>query len=210
MEDLPYWSSSGAKPENMKLKNINSIFRSFILVPLIASSMSMSAFTASISTAIQSASTVAAEELTVEQIALQVEREQDAVKAAKIDAYFEKREMPLAGHGAKFVAVAREHNLDWRLLPAIAVREQSGGKILPYNCPGKTKNYNAFGWASGKICFTSFDKAIETVGYKLATLSYYKGKDVEGILKTYNPPHVVALYSNQVMSIMSTIENIAI
>ena len=113
--------------------------------------------------------------------------------------------MPLAGHGKKFVEVADKYKLDYRLLPALAVREQSGGLRLPHNCPGKTKNYNAFGWGSGRICFTSFDQAIETVGMKLGTLSFYKGKPTLKLLQTYNPPSVVPRYAYEVMAIMASI-----
>lgn len=122
-----------------------------------------------------------------------------------IDQYFAKRNMPLAGYGKKMVEVADQYGLDWRLLPAISVREQSGGKVMPYTCPGRTKNYNVFGWASAKVCFTSFDQAIETVGMKLGTLSYYKGKTLVQILKTYNPPSVLPTYSQEVIAIMDAI-----
>jgi hypothetical protein len=125
----------------------------------------------------------------------------------QIDQYFSDRNMPLEGYGELMVRVADEYGLDWALLPAIAVREQSGGKVLPYNCPGKTKNYNTFGWGSGRICFTSFDVAIETVGMKLGTLSYYKGKSTYAKLQTYNPPSVVPTYAEEVIAIMNAIKS---
>ena len=128
-------------------------------------------------------------------------------RPALIDQYYSERNMPLAGYGTKMVEVADKYGLDWRLLPAIAVREQSGGKVLPHNCPNRTVNYNVFGWASAKVCFTSYDQAIETVGMKLATLPYYKGKDLVGILQTYNPPSIVAAYAYEVIAIMEKIEN---
>ncbi len=128
-------------------------------------------------------------------------------RPAIIDAYFIKRKMPLAGHGKKFVEVADQYGLDWRLLPALSVREQSGGLRLPYNCPGKTKNYNAFGWGSGSNCFTSFDQAIELVGMNLGTHRYYAGKSTYAKLQTYNPPSVVAAYASEVISIMNAISD---
>lgn len=128
-------------------------------------------------------------------------------RPALIDAYYAKRGMPLEGYGEKMVAVADQYGLDWRLLPAIAVREQSGGKVLPHNCPGRTVNYNVFGWASAKICFTSYDQAIETVGMKLGTLSWYKGKELVPLLQTYNPPSIVKDYAYEVIAIMNAIQN---
>src|SRR3989338_3116903 len=59
-------------------------------------------------------------------------------RAQRINEYFAKRDMPLAGFGDKFVKVADACGLDWRLLPAIGVRESSGGKHLinknPFRC----------------------------------------------------------------------------
>ena len=83
-------------------------------------------------------------------------------KARAIDAYFEARSMPLAGTGMKMVIESENHNIDWRLLPAIAVRESTGGK----NACNKVKN-NPFGWGSCKIGFKSIEKAIETVAKNL-------------------------------------------
>lgn len=126
-------------------------------------------------------------------------------RAALIDAYFKKKNMPLEGYGAKMVEVADQYNLDYRLLPALAVREQSGGLRLPRSCPNKTVSYNVFGWASGKTCFTSYNQAIETVGMKLGTLSYYKGKPIIKLLQTYNPPSVAPQYAYEVIVIMTSI-----
>ena len=71
-------------------------------------------------------------------------------KADTIDAYFDKRSMPLEGTGKTFVLVAEKYGLDWRLLPAIAIRESSGGKAA---C-----GHNPFGWGSCKIGFKEVDK----------------------------------------------------
>ena len=55
------------------------------------------------------------------------EKEKQA-KADAIDVYFRAREMPLSGFGMKMVEEAERNELDWRLLPAIAARESTGGK----------------------------------------------------------------------------------
>lgn len=135
---------------------------------------------------------------------LQLEREE---KAAKIDAYYAKYDMPLKGTGMKMVLAAEKHGLDWRLVPAIAVRESSGGK-------NDCKN-NPFGWGSCKIGFESYDHAIEVVALNLGgdnpkTARYYEGKTVRGILQTYNPPSVVPTYADEVIAIMNKIENIKV
>lgn len=133
-------------------------------------------------------------------------------KAEAIDAYFAKRDMPLEGMGQKMVEEAEINDLDWRLLPAIAVRESTGGK---FDC--KKVDHNAFGWGSCKIGFKSDEEAIETVARNLGgnnpkTSMHYEDKTTKEILRAYNPPSVVPKYAEQVMSIMNAIgeENVTI
>ncbi|MEK9185675.1 MAG: hypothetical protein AAB863_02765, partial [Patescibacteria group bacterium] len=84
------------------------------------------------------------------------------LKADAIDAYFAKRDMPLEGLGAKMVEEAEKNDIDWRLLPAITVRESTGGKKDCKKVPN-----NAFGWGSCKIGFKSNEEAIEVVAKNL-------------------------------------------
>jgi hypothetical protein len=126
-------------------------------------------------------------------------------KAQAIDAYFGARKAPLAGKGMKMVEVAEENDLDWRLLPAIAMRESSGGLAA---CK-KVKN-SVFGFGSCKINFKSIEDSIEIVGSNLGgnnpkTARHYDGKTTEEILKAYNPPSIVPNYVPQVLKIMNDI-----
>ncbi len=128
-------------------------------------------------------------------------------KADAIDAYFAKGGMPLKGTGMKMVQEAEKNGIDWRLLPAISVRESTGGK---HDC--SKDSHNAFGWGSCKIEFKSDDIAIETVARNLGgnnphTASYYDNKTTLQILHAYNPPSIVPKYAEQVMSIMNAIGN---
>lgn len=131
--------------------------------------------------------------------------EAEKIKAQAIDAYFEARNMPLEGMGMKMVLEAEKNDLDWRLLPAIAVRESTGGK----NDCKKVEN-NAFGWGSCKIGFDSVDQAIETVARNLGgnnpnTATHYDNKTTKQILRAYNPPSIVPRYAEQVIAIMNAI-----
>lgn len=124
-------------------------------------------------------------------------------KAQKIDTYFHSRSMPLEGHGMQFVLVAEKYGLPYNFLPAISVRESSGGK--------RYINNNPFGWGSAKIKFSSFNEAIEVVGKNLAganpkTASYYGGKTVKEKLYFYNGT-VIKGYENEVMAIMDKIDD---
>jgi len=122
--------------------------------------------------------------------------------AEQIDAYFAKRHMPLEGYGAKMVAEAEKNDLDWRLIPAIAIKESTAGKFA---C-----GYNPFGWGSCKIKFKSWDESIETVARNLggnnpATARYYNGTTTEEKLHHYNGS-VVPTYTGEVMEFMELIE----
>ena len=126
-------------------------------------------------------------------------------KAQAIDSYFSERGMPLRGTGMKMVLEAEKNNIDWRLLPAIAVRESTGGKFA---CK-KVKN-SAFGWGSCKINFNSHEEAIEVIAHNLGgnnpnTARHYDEKTTREILRAYNPPTIVPRYAEQVISIMNAI-----
>jgi hypothetical protein len=127
-------------------------------------------------------------------------------RAAKIEKYYSDRSMPLAVNAMDFVLTAEKYGLDWKLLPAIAVRESSGGKNACYN--------NPFGWGSCKIKFDSYKEAIDAVGRNLGganpkTASYYAGKTNEQKLYYYNGT-VVPTYPKEVMKIMDRLDKIEV
>lgn len=127
------------------------------------------------------------------------------IKADAIDAYFKAHDMPLYGTGMKMVQEAEKNDIDWRLLPAIAIRESTGGK---FEC--KRVENNPFGWGSCKIGFKSNDEAIEIVAKNLGgnnpnTEKHYSDKTTKEILRAYNPPSIVPRYAEQVMSFMKEI-----
>ncbi len=124
-------------------------------------------------------------------------------KAEAINTYFKERSMPLNGTGMTFVLVAEKYGLDWRLLPAIGIRESSGGKAA---C-----GYNPFGWGSCKLSnFSSYEQAIEAVGKNLGggnhkTARYYAGNSTKEKLYHYNGT-VIPAYPDEVIAIMKKIE----
>lgn len=124
-------------------------------------------------------------------------------KALKIENYFKERSMPLAKYSMQFVLVAEKYGLPYEFLPAIAVRESSGGK--------RDMNNNPFGWGSAKIKFSNYNEAIEVVGKNLGganpkTAHYYGNKSIEKKLYYYNGT-VIHTYENEVMAIMDKIDN---
>jgi hypothetical protein len=136
-----------------------------------------------------------------EDAALKAEKKE---QAQNVDAYFAKMNLPLAGYGEAFVETAEKYDLDYRLLPAIAMRESTGGKQACWN-----DKDNVFGWHSCKITFKSQEEAIDKVGAHLAgeiksTRGYYGNKTVWKKLRTYNS--VIKAYPDEVISIMNKIE----
>jgi hypothetical protein len=124
-------------------------------------------------------------------------------QADAIDAYFKKNNMPLEGTGMLMAKAADENALDYRLLPAIAARESTGGRD---KC--KDVEHSFFGWGSCKISFKSDEEAIETVANNLGgnnpdTEQRYAGKTTREILNEYNS--TIKGYTKQVLSIMNDI-----
>ena len=117
-------------------------------------------------------------------------------QGAKIDAYFESHGSPLEGYGRKMAEEALANDIDFRLLPAIAMRESTGG----INACDKFPE-NKYGWGSCKIGLGGTDDiAIEKMSAHLGgnnpnTEKHYAGKTVKKILQTYNPDSVIQGYS---------------
>ncbi len=183
----------------------NDVLRSVMITPLLVSTLSFGSIdTAGMQSKVLAISSQSnTEEIqasTQEQITMRL-------RADKIDAYFRDRNMPLEGYGMKMVQVAEENNIDWRLLPAISVIETTGGKNI---CKSKEGANNPFGYGSCKIAFDNINESIETVGRNLGgnnprTASYYKNKDLDGILKSYNS--VIPTYNKKIRGVMDRIEN---
>ena len=93
-----------------------------------------------------------------------------------------------------FLAAADLYALDWRLLPSISYVETTGGKFTTRN--------NLFGWDSGRATFQSMTASIQAVANALASSSRYRDKDLEGLLRTYNPR---GEYARKVKSVMRRI-----
>lgn len=125
----------------------------------------------------------------------------------KIRAYYARHNLPLQHEAEHFVAAAEKYDIDWRLVAAIGFIESTGGKFA---C--QTATYSAFGWGSCKIDFDSYEESIYVIsknlgGHNPNTAYHYAGKNIKGILQSYNPPSVVPDYAQKVMRQMDIIEN---
>ena len=137
------------------------------------------------------------------------EKDDLKAKADQVDAFFKEHDAPLEGYGMKFVVEAKKNDLDWRLLPAIAMRETTGGKQA---CKNPKAPNNNFGWSSCRSGFDSVDESIEHISQTLSgnnpNVKHYKdGMTTVQILKKYNPDSIIPGYSKQVVKIMKMIND---
>jgi len=108
--------------------------------------------------------------------------------------FFQKSDCPAQDLSEEFLRAADRHNLDWRLLPSISLVESGGGR--------DARNNNLFGWDGGKATFISVRAGIYDVAGRLANSKIYRDKDVDEILRLYNPN---AEYAGIVKSVMRRI-----
>ncbi len=101
---------------------------------------------------------------------------------------------PVAALSEDFVRAADANNLDWRLLPSIAVIESSGGKAY--------KNNNIFGWDGGEKVFATVKSGLELVAFKLGRSPLYRRHDSLGKLRIYNERED---YAPAVLAVMNRI-----
>ena len=108
--------------------------------------------------------------------------------------FFQQLDCPVRDLSAEFLRAADQHKLDWRLLPSISLVESGGGRAA--------RNNNLFGWDGGRAIFSSLRAGIHEVASRLGTSKLYRNKDVDGILRMYNPN---ADYPGVVKSVMRRI-----
>ena len=105
-------------------------------------------------------------------------------RADILEEFLRGYDSPLASEAAKFVEVADENELDWRLLPAISGVESTFGHRIAQN------TFNPFGWGGGLIKFNSWVEAIEIVGQELHTRGAKNGVNTpEEWAPSYCPPN---------------------
>lgn len=99
--------------------------------------------------------------------------------------YLEKYNSPLEPFAQLIVAVSDQHQLDFRLLVAIAQQESNLCKKIPDG------THNCWGWgihSKGTLGFEDYPKAIETVAIGLKEDYISKGyKTPEEIMQKYTP-----------------------
>lgn len=115
----------------------------------------------------------------------------DRRRHERLRTFFHHYRSRLVDYTDHFILSADLFELDWRLLPSLAITE-TGGKN-----PG---NNNVFGWGNGTIRFHSIEESIVAVAKSLAHDLPYKGKSLFDKLRAYNPANRV--YPEAVLRVM--------
>lgn len=107
-------------------------------------------------------------------------------RAKIIENFFKENNSLLAAHSTTFLEVADRYNLDYRLLPSIAMQESNGGKRVIKD------SHNPFGYGiygDKVVRFSSWEEAIERVGRALREDYVDKGlQNPQQIMAKYTPP----------------------
>lgn len=105
-----------------------------------------------------------------------------------IENFLSERNSPLAPFSKVFVDVSDKYQLDFRLLPSIAMQESNGGKKIISN------SFNPFGFGiyeGSAIKFSSWEEAITKVGKTLRSDYLNRGLITpQQIMTKYTPPSV--------------------
>jgi hypothetical protein len=117
------------------------------------------------------------------------------LRASRLDRVFHLYHCPKPYHVDEYLRAADAFQLDYRLLPAVSIRETTCGV-------GEVEN-NRWGFHPGRQSFPSIEAGIAFMARRLAEGTYYKGKTLQQKLFTYNP---LPAYPDEVARIMSQIE----
>lgn len=131
-----------------------------------------------------------------------VEAEDGRIQA--LEEFFESYNSPLKSYASVIVSEADKHNIDYRLIPAIAMQESTLCKKIikdSYNCWG-------FGIYGGKVTkFANYEEAIETVTRTLSKKYVQKGlEEPHEIVQKYTPSDE-GKWANVVNMMMEEIKN---
>jgi hypothetical protein len=116
-------------------------------------------------------------------------------RVAGLERFFKLYGCPAPHHVAEYLRAADNYGLDYRLLPAISVRETL--------CGVQAWENNRWGYHPHEQRFPSVEVGIDFVARVLTEGYFYKGKTLEQKLLMYNHR---AAYTDEVKAIMRQIE----
>lgn len=154
----------------------------------------------------------AAPAIAEEQVPEQVSTEIQSIKIEEVDPryenlnkFFDRYKCPEPRNVETYILEADKHGIDYRLLPAISVKESTCGKFVPHWCPKGVKSWNYWGYRRG--CYANSAVGITQVMDDLANDTPWvrAKKDPWKILWIYNGT-VESKYPARVKALMEQIE----
>ena len=115
-------------------------------------------------------------------------------RIARLEKFFQSYHCPEPLHTSDYVRAADSYGLDYRLLPAVSIRE---------TLCGKAANHQHNHWGYHHQSFPSIEGGIEFLAQRLTQHPLYRGKTLERLLLTYNP---LPAYPEEIKRIMQRIE----
>jgi hypothetical protein len=116
-------------------------------------------------------------------------------RVLRLERFFERYRCPNPKHVTEYLLAADDYGLDYRLLPALSIRET--------HCGIEETRNNRWGYHPGRVGFPSIETGIYYVARQLAENPTYRGKSLRDKLFTYNPRPA---YPREVQRIMLEIE----
>lgn len=124
-------------------------------------------------------------------------------RIANLKSFFRKHNSPLYEHAEFIVKAADKYELDYRLIPAIAMQESTLCRAIPNN------SHNCWGWGiyGNKVTrFSSYDEAIETVSKGLKKNYIDRGLVTTAQIMAVYTPSSNGSWARAVNSVMQYLE----
>lgn len=116
-------------------------------------------------------------------------------RVARLEKFFRKYRCPAPQYIDDYLQIADTYGLDYRLLPAISIRETQ--------CGVHERDNNRLGFHPSTVGFPTVLDGLKFIGKRLTEHPYYRGKNLKAKLFTYNPRPA---YPGEVEGIMRQIE----
>lgn len=116
-------------------------------------------------------------------------------RMVRLETFFHMHGCPAPYHTTEYLRAADRYGLDYRLLPAISVRESTCGQYCRLN--------NYWGWDSARTGFTSVPSGINYIAKQLTHGVPYRGASLDQKIRRYNP---VGSYASSIKKLMREID----
>ena len=129
-------------------------------------------------------------------------------RTKRLEEFLSQKQSPLAPFASVFVVAADIYQFDWRLLPAIAGKESSYGKSVPWDKVNDRHSFNPFGWGiygDQIISFSSWEDGILKVAAGLRREYFDKELLTTGLLMRKFAPRSDGSWARDVKMIMEKI-----